>query len=66
DCHVWSLDGNYTVMTIHVVLDRDYKLSEQYELKGRICSELKPRDIDHLTVEFEIEGQHCAQNENQN
>jgi cobalt-zinc-cadmium efflux system protein len=65
DCHIWSLDGTYTVMTVHAVLNSDYSLSEQLELKKLMHSILRKRDVDHLTVEFEIEGQHCDYNENQ-
>jgi cobalt-zinc-cadmium efflux system protein len=28
DCHAWSMDGQYNVLTMHLQLDKDYKLSE--------------------------------------
>lgn len=59
DCHIWSLDGQYNILTIHLQLDKDYKLSEQAELKQKIRSALKDASINHVTIEFEGANENC-------
>lgn len=41
DCHAWSMDGEYNILTIHLRLDKDHKLSEQSNLKETVRSKLK-------------------------
>lgn len=60
DCHAWSMDGQYNVLTIHLVLDKDYKLSEQAQLKNRVKESLKSESIHHLTIAFESRDEDCA------
>ena len=59
DRHVWSLDGNYNILTVHVRLDKDYKLSEQAALKQKIRNQLKDESINHITIEFEGREEDC-------
>lgn len=59
DCHAWSMDGQYNILTIHFVLDQDYKLSEQAELKGQIRKILKSESVNHITIEFENQEENC-------
>ena len=59
DNHVWSMDGEYNILTIHLQLNKDYKLSEQAELKEKVRSQLKDESINHITIEFEGQGEHC-------
>ena len=59
DCHVWSMDGQYNILTIHLQLDKDYKLSEQAKLKETVRSKLKDESINHITIEFEGKGENC-------
>lgn len=60
DCHAWSMDGQYNVLTIHLVLDADYRLSEQVALKKRIEEKLSNDSIHHMTIAFEIEEEPCG------
>lgn len=60
DCHAWSMDGQYNVLTIHLVLDKDYRLSEQAVLKRRVEENLQNESIHHLTIAFETQDEHCA------
>ncbi len=60
DCHAWSMDGNYNVLTIHLVLDKDYKLSELLDIKKGVQEILKDELINHITVEFESQDENCA------
>ena len=60
DCHAWSMDGEYNILTIHLRLDKDYKLSEQAKLKETVRSKLKDESINHITIEFEGKDEHCG------
>lgn len=59
DCHVWSLDGNYNIMTLHLVLADDLSLSQQAALKEKVNTILKNEPINHITIEFEMKDEHC-------
>ncbi|MFD0932853.1 cation diffusion facilitator family transporter [Psychroflexus salinarum] len=60
DLHVWSLDGNYNVMSVHVRLEQDYKLSELSDLKEKIRSKLHDKSIEHVTIEIEAKDEDCS------
>ena len=60
DCHSWSMDGTYNVLTAHLVLDRSYDLKSQYAIKNEIKGLLKEENIHHMTIEFEMEGEECG------
>ena len=60
DCHAWSLDGEYNILTVHLRLAKDYKLSEQAKLKEKVKSQLKDESINHITVEFEGQDENCG------
>lgn len=60
DCHAWSMDGNYNVLTIHLVLDKDYKLSQLFDIKKGVQEILRDESINHITVEFETQDENCA------
>ena len=59
DCHAWSMDGQYNILTIHLQLDKDYKLSEQAKIKETVRSRLKDESINHITIEFEGLDENC-------
>jgi cobalt-zinc-cadmium efflux system protein len=59
DCHAWSMDGQYNILTLHLRLDKDYKLSEQAKLKERVRTQLKDESINHITIEFEGQDEYC-------
>ena len=61
DCHSWSMDGQYNVLTIHLVMDRDYPLSTLATIKQKAKDLLKDQSIDHITIEFETEDENCDQ-----
>jgi len=55
DCHSWTMDGEYNVLSIHLVLNRNYTLSEQDILKRRIRKLLKEENVDHVTIELDAD-----------
>jgi len=59
DLHVWSVDGNYNILTVHVVLNSLLEKDRITELKGQIRSSLKEKGIQHATIEFETSNERC-------
>ena len=59
DNHIWSMDGEYNILTIHLQLDQDYKLSKQAKLKEKVRTQLKDESINHITIEFEGQDENC-------
>ncbi|MFC2087687.1 cation diffusion facilitator family transporter [Bacteroidota bacterium] len=59
DVHLWTMDGNYNVLTIHVVLKSELNFTEQWTLKREIRGVLKQNNIDHSTIEFESMDEKC-------
>ncbi len=57
--HVWSLDGESHVLSVHVVMEGDATREEILEVKRLIRAELDPDAFTHLTVEVEIHGEDC-------
>ena len=57
DIHIWSLDEEYNIMTIHVVL-KDWLGEEQIvKLKSEIRSILEDEGVQHSTIEFESKNE---------
>lgn len=52
--HVWSMDGQATFATMHVVTN-----SEAHSIKEKIREELLEHGISHATLELEAENEHC-------
>tara|TARA_Y100000114_G_C11763738_1_gene331681 strand:- start:23 stop:907 length:885 start_codon:yes stop_codon:yes gene_type:complete len=59
DCHVWSMDGEYHVLSAHLVLDKSYDLRLQAAIKKRAKYLLHELGIEHSTLEFELKDEHC-------
>lgn len=59
DCHIWSMDGEYNVLSAHLVLDKAYNMDELSDIKKTVKTVLKAMKIEHSTLEFEQEGEHC-------
>lgn len=59
DLHMWSLDGEYNVLTAHIVLKKEPSFSELDILKKKLNLGLKQLGIDHATLEFEMNDSNC-------
>ena len=59
DCHVWSMDREYHVLTAHIVLDKTYNLNQLVETKSKNKLLLKELGIIHSTLEFEVKDEDC-------
>jgi cobalt-zinc-cadmium efflux system protein len=60
DLHVWSVDGNYNVLTVHVVLNNSLDMEKLAELKAQIRDSLQEKGIQHATIEFETIDERCS------
>lgn len=60
DLHIWSIDGNYNILTVHVVLKQPVNIEKTAELKNKIRKELLQQGIEHATIEFETMEENCS------
>ena len=63
DLHIWSVDGEYNVLTIHVVLSAPLPMSKLHSLKTELREKLLSLDIQHSTIEFEAPDEDCEMEE---
>lgn len=59
DTHTWSMDGEFNIMTLHLVLENEEALKDRIRIKKDARSLLKHEAIDHVTIELEIDGEKC-------
>lgn len=62
--HLWSLDGEQHVLTMHVVLCLDAKKEEIRAVKSKIRSIAEQYGLAHTTVEFEYLEDDCSMSDN--
>ncbi len=55
DLHIWSLDGESHVMTLHVVTD----VADHFSIKNNILDIVSQYHIVHVTIEFEPRNSSC-------
>lgn len=59
DVHLWSMDENYHVATLHVVVPQGLGSIEQVALKQKISELMDDFDINHVTIEVEFDSETC-------
>jgi cobalt-zinc-cadmium efflux system protein len=57
--HIWSLDGEHSVMTAHVELKQDVSVSQLRTLKDELRQGLDEFDFVHTTIEIEFANEDC-------
>lgn len=57
--HLWSLDGERHVLTVHVQLVAGLQLNDHRDLKDRLLTELSEFQLSHSTIEFEWPDEQC-------
>ena len=60
DLHAWTMDGSYTILTMHVVVENQTGLKEIQSIKEEVKHLLYHEDIHHCTIEIETEGENCG------
>ncbi len=58
DQHIWSLDGNYVVYTVHLVIG-ETSIREALAIKSKARDILHAMHIDHTTIEIELADVPC-------
>ncbi|MEM7552180.1 MAG: cation diffusion facilitator family transporter [Bacteroidota bacterium] len=53
DCHIWSLDGEFNILSVIVEVDPNTDLEKQTHIKERLSRALINLNIDHSTIEFQ-------------
>ncbi|MFZ6052123.1 cation diffusion facilitator family transporter [Halocola ammonii] len=57
DFHVWSMDGEYNVLSVHIATEPGTSYEEMSELKMKLREKLLDLPIHHTTVEVEYKGE---------
>lgn len=60
DIHIWTLDGQSHVMSIHAVLQQNYTLTDIAPIKQTIREKLADLNVQHVTIEFEAVTEDCV------
>ncbi|MFQ6607539.1 MAG: cation diffusion facilitator family transporter [Fidelibacterota bacterium] len=63
DTHVWSLDGEYMIMSTHVVVPNDIPANEYIQIKNIVKNVCHKVNIQHITIEIEKEEEYCEMTE---
>jgi cobalt-zinc-cadmium efflux system protein len=57
--HIWSMDGEHSVMTVHLVLRQEVTVMQMKKLKNTLQKELEVFAFVHTTIEFEFADEIC-------
>ena len=60
DLHIWSMDGEYNILSVHVVIKPNLDKNAIVQLKQEIKDKLTTMDVQHATIEIDQEGEHCG------
>ena len=61
DIHLWTLDGEKDIFTVHVKVEKVKDLNQQAVVKTAIRQILAEAHIEHATIEVESSEEDCAQ-----
>jgi len=59
DMHLWSMDGNFNVLTLHAVVNEGLNPEKVKHIKKDVRELLKTKGIQHLTIEIETNAEEC-------
>ena len=59
DLHFWTMDGQYNVTTLHVVVENGLSVEAREGIKQDVKHSLQHLDVQHATVEIESEEKAC-------
>lgn len=57
--HLWSLDGEHHVLTAHIRVSSLETIQEYMDLKTSINAVLESNELEHTTIEIELEQETC-------
>jgi len=59
DLHIWTMDSEYLVLTVHLVLPDTTTENERQALRAAAHEILKTKGIQHATIEMESASENC-------
>ncbi|MGB3588727.1 MAG: cation diffusion facilitator family transporter [Tunicatimonas sp.] len=60
DIHLWTMDGQYHILSVHLVVKEDKRLNELADLRVKVRRLLNEYHINHITIQFEVAGEKCT------
>lgn len=57
--HIWSLDGENNVLTVHIVLSTEISIESLKAYKRELLHELEEFNFAHTTIEIEFLDEQC-------
>ncbi len=60
DVHVWSLDGDYHILTLHLIVPDDLSRNAMIQAKKDAMKIVARQNVRHYTIELEFESEKCA------
>jgi cobalt-zinc-cadmium efflux system protein len=62
DAHIWTMDGNYNVFSIHITVDKGAHTDNYNSIKKLVRASLESCNIQHATIEICREDEFCEFN----
>jgi cobalt-zinc-cadmium efflux system protein len=59
DLHIWSLDGHYNVLTVHLKIPEGAAWKDAVRTKAQCRELLRQKNIRHSTIEIEVPNEDC-------
>ncbi|NND05039.1 MAG: cation transporter [Saprospiraceae bacterium] len=60
DLHIWSMDGQRNIMTVHVVITEELNHETAEQIRNQVRQKMKALGIQHSTVEVEHVDMNCV------
>lgn len=60
DIHLWTLDGEENILTLHIVLSENITVEKEIKIKNKVRFLCLESAIRHATIEFERQGETCS------
>ena len=59
DMHIWTVDGDYTILTSHIVVEADGELTTHQNIRSQAMEVMKGYGIMHPTLQIETPQEKC-------
>ena len=59
DLHLWTLDGEYNIVTVHLVVGDEISVDELVEIKSKARDVISQAGHKHYTIEIEFNCENC-------
>ncbi|MBC7486880.1 MAG: cation transporter [Cytophagaceae bacterium] len=60
DIHIWTMDGNYNILSLHLVIEEHTNLEAAESIKSQARNLLQDFRVHHITIETESPSQVCS------